>query len=232
MDGAAILAAGSSAAKRPLGLALPWLLVFALACGEPGGEARTSAADAGANSADAGLPVAEAAIPGEPLEIPLPDVEAADLDGTARRIREFGGRVTVLNFWATWCVPCLKEIPELVALQDSLGPAGLRVVGIAVASGDPEDVRAFARKHGIDYALLQASFRWARRHFTVFGIPITLVVDEEGVIRRRFVGPQSFETFRAAAEPHLAGARPRSNPTEGGSDVEAREGGAEGVDGR
>ena len=183
------------------------LLLFALACGEPGGEARTSAADAG-------LPAAEASIPGEPLAIPLPDVEATDLDGTARRIREVGGRVTVLNFWATWCVPCLKEIPELVALQDSLSPAGLRVVGIAVDSGDPEDIRAFAREHGIDYPLLQASSRWARRHFTVFGLPITLVVDGEGVIRRRFVGPQSFETFRAAAEPHLAGTRPRSNPTE------------------
>ena len=151
-------------------------------------------------------------MPGAPLEIPLPDVEATDLEGTVRRIREFGGQVTVLNFWATWCVPCLKEIPELVALQDSLGPAGLQVVGIAVDSGDPEDVRVFAREHGIDYPLLQVNSQWTRRHFAIFGLPVTLVVDGEGMIRRQFVGPQSLEAFRGAAEPYLVGARMSAGP--------------------
>lgn len=193
-------------------LAAAALLMVVHGCGEPKGDGvrGTDVAPATSTGGDE--------LPGQPLAIPLPEAEVRDLEGRERSIRAAGEGVTVLNFWATWCVPCLEEIPELVALQDSLGGRGVRVVGIAIDSGEPEDIRRFARKHAMDYPLLQASSGWARRHFAVFGLPVTLVVDGEDVIRRRFVGPHTYETFRAAALESLGGRVEDARVEEGGVD--------------
>lgn len=134
---------------------------------------------------------------------PLPDVTLPDLEGRSRRLRERADEVTLLNFWATWCVPCLKELPELVALDDALAERGLHVVGIAIDSGDPADIRTFAAEHEMDYTLLTADHQWARQHFGVMGLPVTLVVDRDGRIRRRMIGPQTGAHFEAAIRPFL-----------------------------
>ncbi|MGH7319376.1 MAG: TlpA family protein disulfide reductase, partial [Candidatus Rokuibacteriota bacterium] len=113
-----------------------------------------------------------------------------------------GREVTLINFWATWCVPCLKEIPELVALHDHGRTPEVRVVGISIASGSRQDVQAFAAKHGMDYLLLDADEEWGRRYFRQLGLPLflplTLVVDRHGVIRHRLFGPQTRAQFETA----------------------------------
>lgn len=68
----------------------------------------------------------------------------------------------------------------------------------------PGDIRSFAERHGADYLLLRASRDWARRHFDLFGMPLTLIVDAEGRIRERLVGPQTEERLRELLEPVLA----------------------------
>ncbi len=146
---------------------------------------------------------AVAALPGEGMDVRLPDVRLADLKGRNQPVRARSDEVTLINFWATWCLPCLKELPELVALHEGLGGRGLHVVGIAIESGDPADIRVFAQEHAMDYTILTARQSWARKHFGVFGLPITLVVDREGRIRRRLIGPQTGAQFRAAIRPFL-----------------------------
>ncbi len=147
--------------------------------------------------------VAVAALPGEEMDVPLPAVRLADLDGRNRPLRAQSDEVTLINFWATWCLPCLKELPELVALHEGLRGRGLHVVGIAIDSGDPADIHVFAEEHAMDYTILTARQSWTRKHFGVFGLPITLVVDREGRIRRRLIGPQTGVQFRAAIRPFL-----------------------------
>lgn len=151
------------------------------------------------------LPVraAEALPPGREAPPLLPPLALPDLAGQLQALRTTPDEVTVLNFWATWCVPCLKELPELVALHHQWRPHGVHVVGVAIDSGDAADVRTFATRHGMDYAVLMGTQAWARTHFGLFGLPVTLVVDRQGQIRQRLLGPQTGAQFEAAIRPYL-----------------------------
>lgn len=170
-----------------------WLSVLVLGCTPPGGGEPRDAASADEVPAP----------PGQSEAVPLPHLALPDLQGRLRPLRAGANDVTVINFWATWCVPCLKEIPELVALGHEHGSDGVRVVGIALDSGDPEDVAAFALGHGMDYRVLLARYAWAQRHFGVFGLPVTLIVDRSGTVRRRLIGPHTGAEFATAIRPHL-----------------------------
>ena len=151
------------------------------------------------------LPVlaAEHPSPGREAHPQFPSLTLPDLAGQRQALRAAPDEVTVVNFWATWCVPCLKELPELVALHHQWRPHGVRVVGIAIDSGAPVDVRTFAARYGMDYTLLLATQQWARTHFGLFGLPVTLVVDRQGQIRQRLLGPQTGAQFEAAMRPYL-----------------------------
>jgi thiol-disulfide isomerase/thioredoxin len=87
-----------------------------------------------------------------PIPTTLPDFTLADLDGTQRSIRSWPGKSMIVNFWATWCAPCRREIPLLRELQKQHGPEGFQVVGVAVDFRD--DVVKYAQEIGIDYPVL------------------------------------------------------------------------------
>ncbi len=134
--------------------------------------------------------------------LPLPHIELPDLGAHVVTLSPGRNEITLVNFWATWCVPCLKEIPELVALHARGRAAGVRVVGVSIASGSRRDISAFGAKHAMDYLLLDADEDWGRRYFRQLGLPlllpVTLVVDRHGVIRRRLIGPQTRAQFETA----------------------------------
>src|SRR5262249_22444913 len=92
--------------------------------------------------------------PSPPRKIPaqLPEIRLPDTDGTVHRLTDWKGRPLVVNFWATWCEPCRREIPLLKALRREHTPDRLEIVGIAVDY--PDDVRKYAQAQGIDYPVL------------------------------------------------------------------------------
>ncbi|HET7371095.1 MAG TPA: TlpA disulfide reductase family protein [Gammaproteobacteria bacterium] len=124
---------------------------------------------------------------------PLPSLKLPNVTGELVPLRDESARVSVINFWASWCTPCLQEIPELSAVHERWQRRGVRVVGIAVDSGTPAEIAEFARQHDIDYPVLVADTAWARQHFGLNGIPVTLIVDNHGIIRVRLPGPQTAE---------------------------------------
>ncbi len=113
-----------------------------------------------------------------------------DLDGKARRLLDWRGKVAVVNFWATWCEPCREEIPLLISLSKSHGHQGVEVVGIGIDTVDK--IREYAVKMGIPYALLIGDARaldlLRNLGNTAGALPYTVVLDRQGTVAGRKLG--------------------------------------------
>jgi len=137
--------------------------------------------------------------PGNSTFAPAPDVEFEALDGKPVRLSSLQGRVVLLNFWATWCLPCRAEIPEFNALQHDLESKGLSVVGVSVSPVDTsESIRSFQKDIKQDYTVLRGAEEIGSKFGNGPGLPVTYVIDREGRIRQKFIGPQTRESFEAA----------------------------------
>ncbi len=150
-------------------------------------------------------PVTPAApLPGNSTFAPAPDVEFEALDGKPIRLSSLHGRVVLLNFWATWCLPCRAEIPEFNALQRDLESKGLSVVGVSVSPVDTADsIRSFQKDIKQDYTVLRGPETIGSQFGNGPGLPVTYLLDREGRIRQKFNGPQTRESFEAAIKPVL-----------------------------
>lgn len=160
-------------------------------------------------SGEEGTRVAGGGAPGPdgPLSIPAEVVEFATLQGDSASLEDYRGRVVVLNLWGTWCPPCREEIPDLVKLQERIEPRGGTVVGLAVDSGSPAEIRDFAERFGMNYPVWHARTQTVVEHYRAMGFPTTLLIDRQGIIRERYIGPQTAEDLLADLEPYLAGGR-------------------------
>ncbi len=146
------------------------------------------------------------------LAIPTPDVEFQTLDGGSARLSSYEGGVVILNFWGTWCPPCRAEIPHLVRAQERLADLGGTVIAPAVASGFPEEIRAFAAETGINYPIWIVSDAVAVGRFGARGYPFTMLIGPDGIIRRTYAGPQTEESLLRDVRALLDGEAGGSSP--------------------
>lgn len=128
------------------------------------------------------------------LELTLPDALGHEV-----RLSEWRGRPLVVNFWATWCPPCVGEMPELSQMQDDYAAHGLQIIGIGIDS--EQNIREFSTKRPVSYPLLVAGVggtELTRRFGNTSGsLPFTAVVDREGRIRHRILGRFDNAALRA-----------------------------------
>ncbi len=122
-----------------------------------------------------------------------PSFSLPDLGGRSVSLADFRGKVVVLDFWATWCPPCRREIPDFIALQKQYGTEGLQIVGIAL--DEPEKVQAFARQNGMNYPVLLGTDDVAMRYGGIEGIPTTFIIDRGGRIVNRLEGYRPRSVF-------------------------------------
>lgn len=108
------------------------------------------------------------------------------------------GEVVVLNFWATWCLPCRLEMPSLQRLHEDRGSDGVQVVGLATDVGSEQPIKDFLAERGISYPVGRASSAQRRAFGGIPGIPTTFIIDRDGVIRHRVVGYFAPPALRAA----------------------------------
>jgi len=115
-----------------------------------------------------------------------------DLSGVERTVNDYRGRVVLLNFWATWCMPCRIEMPDLEKLYRSLEDRGFVVVGISSDVFGARKVEPFVRKLGLTFPILLDPDSITTELYGAFKLPITYLVDREGNLVSRFVGPKDW----------------------------------------
>jgi thiol-disulfide isomerase/thioredoxin len=125
----------------------------------------------------------------------LPDIQFQDGDGHARSIADFRNKVVLLNVWATWCVPCRKEMPTLDRLQSELGSNDFEVVALSIDRGGADAVRKFFGEIGVAHLAIYIDTSGKTfRDLAVVGLPTTLLIDRGGREIGRLVGPAEWNT--------------------------------------
>jgi cytochrome c-type biogenesis protein len=132
---------------------------------------------------------------------PAPDVQFAKLDGGSLRLTELRGRVVVLNFWATWCIPCRSEIPALSAMQKTMEGEGLTVVGVSY-DDTPELIQEFQKDLKQEYTVVLGG-KDVGSQLPASPLPTTYIIDRQGQIREKFIGERSQSAFEAVIKPLL-----------------------------
>jgi thiol-disulfide isomerase/thioredoxin len=118
---------------------------------------------------------------------PAPTFTLPDLDGKQMKSAELKGQVVVLDFWATWCGPCLAELPTFNRIHEKYAGRGVKVVGIAVQSGWAEDVKPYLEKYKIKYPILIGDDDIVEK-YGVVGFPTTYILNKEFKVHRKFTG--------------------------------------------
>ncbi len=127
-----------------------------------------------------------------------PDFTLRSLAGERFNLYEKRGKPVFLNFWATWCGPCIAEMPDIERLQQTMGDH-IQIVGIDMRES-VSTVRGFVQRGGFTWTFVLDSTGEVSSDYEVSGIPTSLFLDAKGVIVRRFVGSRSYETFLDAAQ--------------------------------
>jgi cytochrome c biogenesis protein CcmG, thiol:disulfide interchange protein DsbE len=115
-----------------------------------------------------------------------PDFTVQDSDRTVM-LNQFRGQIVVLNFWATWCPPCVEEMPSLVEMQRRMKAKGVTVVAVSIDE-DESAYRAFLKQHGVDLLTVRDPAQKTPALYGTHGWPETFIIDRNGVTRRKFIG--------------------------------------------
>jgi peroxiredoxin/YHS domain-containing protein len=134
------------------------------------------------------------------LPRPAPDFTLANLSGEKMALKDFRGKVVLLDFWATWCKPCVKSMPALQKLHDQLAPQGFTVLGISIDEDGEKNVGAFVKKHKTNYPiLLDAEQNPAYEIYKVKAIPMMFLIDKKGQIVKQWIGVTALKEVETAA---------------------------------
>lgn len=156
----------------------------------------------GSQGADAGAPPLEGAFKDNfiLLDAPAPAPQTWFWDGAGRRVTlaDFQGQVVLLNFWATWCAPCIREMPTLDRLQAALGTEGLAVLAVSEDRGGLKTVRPFLAELGIENLDLYLDRAGQLlRDTKVVGLPTTFIIDRQGRLVGGLQGPAEWQSDAA-----------------------------------
>jgi thiol-disulfide isomerase/thioredoxin len=134
----------------------------------------------------------------------LPDFAVKDLGGREISSADLSGKVVLIDFWATWCQPCKKEMPGYQKLLDRYGPRGFAVIGFKFDTmADTDDPIHFARKIGVHYPLAAAPDELKQKFGGIEGLPTTLLYDRQGKLRDKIVGFEYTEVIESELKPLL-----------------------------
>ena len=135
---------------------------------------------------------------------PAPDFALTDVNGKIVRLSDYKGKVVALNFWATWCPPCRKEIPDFIALQQEYGSQGIQFLGIALDDEGMQKIKPFLEHTPISYPTLLPDKSIVQNYGDMNVIPVTYLIDRKGILRTHFVGLRKQDIVEEMIRPLLA----------------------------
>jgi len=127
------------------------------------------------------------------------DFSLEDLQGKTHRLADYRGKWVLVNYWATWCPPCLDEIPELVSLHNAHHDKDLLVIGVAIDSGSSKKVADFAKAHGISYPVVMGDRKVTAQIGAAEVLPVSFLYNPKG----EQVSYQAGEVTRASIETYI-----------------------------
>ena len=129
-----------------------------------------------------------------------PEISFSDADGNQLTLADFEGRVVLLNLWATWCAPCVHEMPTLDRLQAQLGGEAFEVLALSIDRGGAGEVLPFFAEHGLDHLNVYLDpAGGAPSAFDVIGLPTTVLIDADGLVVGQYTGPADWDGADAVA---------------------------------
>jgi peroxiredoxin len=134
-----------------------------------------------------------------------PPFDLPDLNGGRTTLESLKGKVVILDFWATWCGPCIQEIPEYATFWRKNQPRGIEVIGVVMDSGSPQEIDDFVREYKIPYRQLIGDEKTGEAFGVSQGFPTTFVIDGKGMIRTKLLGspPTKFEKLQELVDAAL-----------------------------
>ncbi|MBF6025793.1 TlpA family protein disulfide reductase [Lysobacter niastensis] len=184
--------------RRPLLISALAPALLLVACQKPAPQQEAAPAQAPA-AATKPEPAPQAAPADKPpsAEVVVPSLKIATTDGRQYDLAEHRGKWVVVNFWATWCKPCLKEMPELSALDTMR--EHVEVVGLAYEDIETADMQAFLKKHPVAYPIAIIDTYSPPADFdTPRGLPMTYLIGPDGKVADKFLGPVTAHDIEAA----------------------------------
>jgi thiol-disulfide isomerase/thioredoxin len=134
----------------------------------------------------------------------LPEFTVKDLQGREISSADLRGKVVLVDFWATWCQPCKKEMPGYQKLLNLYGSRGFTIIGFKFDTMmDVEDPAQFAKKIGVRYPLAVAPDDLKQKFGGIEGLPTTMLYDRRGILRKRVIGFEYTDAFESALKPLL-----------------------------
>ena len=126
---------------------------------------------------------------------PAPEYSAVSLQGGGPvSLEQLRGKVVLLNVWATWCAPCVREMPSMQRLHQALGDSGLVVLAVSVDVSDPGAVRAFYEEYGLTFPMIQDRSRAIERIYQTTAVPESFVINKNGMIMKKLIGEQNWDS--------------------------------------
>ena len=131
-----------------------------------------------------------------------PDFALTDFNGKPMRLADYRGKLVLLNFWASWCGPCLEEMPRLSALQRNYGVLGLRVIGVSM-DDEAAPAKRLLAKRPVDYPIGLGDEKLGERYGGILGLPQSFLIDRHGLILARYKGEADLSRIEATIKSQL-----------------------------
>jgi peroxiredoxin len=154
-------------------------------------------------AAERGAPTGSGGGPATLAGAPAPSFQVERLDGTSAALSDYRGRVVLVNLWASWCIPCREEMPDLERLYGEDARRGLVVLGVDQGESS-QAAGAFVRAHGVTFPVLLDEDQRYGRGYAAIGLPTSVVVDRSGRVVAGYDGALTIDQMRHAVDPSLA----------------------------